>query len=91
MFIRDSNGLAAAKAELGSLSKIRHGVRVGCFVACENGFGDQPKVANAASGLPVGGFGEQLAGGIGGLRPVSYTHLPLPTTDLGEISVVAGS
>ncbi len=52
------NGLAAAKAELGSLSKIRHVVRVGCFVACENGFGDQPKVANAASELLVEVFGE---------------------------------
>jgi enamine deaminase RidA (YjgF/YER057c/UK114 family) len=52
------NGLAAAKAELGSLSKIRQVVRVGCFVACEDGFGDQPKVANAASELLVEVFGD---------------------------------
>ncbi len=52
------NGLAAAKAALGSLSKIRQVVRVGCFVACEAGFGDQPKVANGASDLLVEIFGE---------------------------------
>ena len=52
------NGLAAAKAELGSLSRIRQVVRVGCFVACETGFGDQPKVANGASELLVEILGE---------------------------------
>jgi enamine deaminase RidA (YjgF/YER057c/UK114 family) len=52
------NGLAAAKAELGSLSRIARVVRVGCFVACEDGFGDQPKVANGASELLVEVFGE---------------------------------
>lgn len=52
------NGLAAAKAALGSLDRIRQVVRVGCFVACDTGFGDQPKVANAASELLVEVFGE---------------------------------
>jgi enamine deaminase RidA (YjgF/YER057c/UK114 family) len=52
------NGLAAAKAELGSLSKIRQVVRVGCFVACEEGYGEQPKVANGASEFLVEVFGE---------------------------------
>lgn len=52
------NGLAAARAVLGSLSKVRQVVRVGCFVACDNGFGDQPKVANAASELLMEIFGE---------------------------------
>jgi enamine deaminase RidA (YjgF/YER057c/UK114 family) len=52
------NGLAAARAALGSLDAIKQVVRVGCFVACENGFGDQPKVANAASELLVEVFGE---------------------------------
>ncbi len=52
------NGLAGARAALGSLDRIRQVVRVGCFVACENGFGDQPKVANAASELLVEVFGE---------------------------------
>jgi len=52
------NGLAAARVALGSLDKIRQVVRVGCFVACDNGFGDQPKVANAASELLQDIFGE---------------------------------
>jgi enamine deaminase RidA (YjgF/YER057c/UK114 family) len=52
------NGLAAARAAMGSLDKVKQVVRVGCFVACENGFGDQPKVANAASELLVEVFGE---------------------------------
>lgn len=52
------NGLAAARAALGSLDKIKQVVRVGCFVACDSGFGDQPKVANAASELLVEIFGE---------------------------------
>lgn len=52
------NGLAAAKAALGSLSRVKQVVRVGCFVACDTGFGDQPKIANAASELLVEVFGE---------------------------------
>jgi enamine deaminase RidA (YjgF/YER057c/UK114 family) len=52
------NGLAAAKAALGSLGKVRQVVRVGAFVACENGFGEQPKIANAASELLVAVFGD---------------------------------
>lgn len=52
------NGLAAAKAVLGSLGRIRQVVRVGCFVACESGFGDQPKIANGASELLMEIFGE---------------------------------
>jgi enamine deaminase RidA (YjgF/YER057c/UK114 family) len=52
------NGLAAAKAALGSLGKIRQVVRVGCFVASEPGFADHPKIANGASELLVEIFGE---------------------------------
>ncbi|HVU63889.1 MAG TPA: RidA family protein [Phycisphaerales bacterium] len=52
------NGLAAAKAELGSLAAIRQVVRVGCFVACVDGYGDQPKIANGASEFLVEVFGE---------------------------------
>ena len=33
-------------------------VRVGAFVACEAGFGDQPKIANGASELLQEIFGE---------------------------------
>lgn len=47
------NGLAALKAEIGDLGKLRRVVRVGVFVACEHGFTDHPKVANGASDLLV--------------------------------------
>ncbi len=52
------NGLAVAKAELGSLNKIKQVVRVGAFVCSDRGFYDQPKVANGASELLVAIFGE---------------------------------
>lgn len=52
------NGLAVARAELGSLDKIVQVVRVGVFVASEAGFHDQPRVANGASELLVEIFGE---------------------------------
>lgn len=51
------NGLAAIKAEIGSLAKIRRFIRVGVFVCSEAGFYDQPKVANGASELLVSLFG----------------------------------
>lgn len=52
------NALAAVKAAVGNLSVVKQVVRVGCFVACEDGFGEQPKVANAASELLAAVFGE---------------------------------
>jgi len=52
------NGLAAARAALGSLDRVVGVVRVGVFVQCEPGFTDQPKVANGASELLVEIFGE---------------------------------
>lgn len=52
------NALAAAKAAVGSLARVRQVVRVGVFVCSEPGFGEQPKVANAASELLVQVFGE---------------------------------
>ena len=53
------NGLAALKAEIGDLSKVKRVVRVGAFVASADGFTDQPKVANGASELLVQAFGEK--------------------------------
>ncbi len=50
--------LAALRAELGSLARIRRIVRVGVFVASAPGFTDQPKVGNGASDLLVEVFGE---------------------------------
>lgn len=52
------NGLAAAKAALGSLAKVKQVVRVGVFVCSDPGFTEQPRVANAASELLVQVFGE---------------------------------
>lgn len=53
------NGLAAAKAAVGSLAKIRQVVRVGVFVCSDAGFTQQPQVANAASELLVKVLGER--------------------------------
>ena len=52
------NVLAALKAELGELSRVRRVVRLTVFVAGEPDFGDQPKVANGASELFGEVFGE---------------------------------
>jgi enamine deaminase RidA (YjgF/YER057c/UK114 family) len=52
------NVLAALKAELGELARVRRVVKVTVFVASEPGFTDQPKVANGASELFGGAFGE---------------------------------
>jgi enamine deaminase RidA (YjgF/YER057c/UK114 family) len=52
------NVLAALKAELGELSRVRRVVKVTVFVASEPGFVDQPKIANGASELFGEAFGE---------------------------------
>lgn len=52
------NGLAAARAALGSLDRIKQVVRVGAFIASDTGFGDQPKIANAASEFLQAVFGD---------------------------------
>jgi len=52
------NVLAALKAELGELSRVRRVVKVTVFVAGEPDFSDQPKVANGASELFGEAFGE---------------------------------
>ena len=52
------NVLAALKAELGHLSRLRRVVKVTGFVASEPDFVDQPKVVNGASELLVEVFGE---------------------------------
>lgn len=70
------NGLAAASAALGSLSRIASVVRVGCFVACDDSFTDHPKVANGASELLVEIFGER---GRHARAAVGAPSLPLGT------------
>jgi enamine deaminase RidA (YjgF/YER057c/UK114 family) len=52
------NGLAALAAEVGTIDRVRRVVRVGCFVASDAGFTEQPKVANGASDLLQQIFGD---------------------------------
>lgn len=52
------NALAAVHAEFGSLERVRGVARVGGFVACSPGFGDQPKIINGASDLLVDILGD---------------------------------
>ncbi len=52
------NGLAALKAEIGSLDHLKQVVRVGCFVASDPGYRDQPTIANGASELLLAIFGD---------------------------------
>jgi enamine deaminase RidA (YjgF/YER057c/UK114 family) len=52
------NLLAALKAELGELSRVRRVVKVTGWVACTPDFTDMPKVVNAASELFGEVFGE---------------------------------
>jgi enamine deaminase RidA (YjgF/YER057c/UK114 family) len=52
------NLLAALKAELGELSRVRRVVKVTGFVASAPGFTDMPKVVNAASELFGDAFGD---------------------------------
>ncbi|HEX8322399.1 MAG TPA: RidA family protein [Tepidisphaeraceae bacterium] len=51
------NALAAAKAELGGLSRLQAVVRIGVFVQSDDTFAEQHKVANGASDLLVELFG----------------------------------
>jgi enamine deaminase RidA (YjgF/YER057c/UK114 family) len=51
--------LAALRAALGSLDRVKGIVRVDVFVASAPGFTDQPAVANGASDLLVEIFGEE--------------------------------
>ena len=53
------NLLNAAKAELGSLNKIRQVVRIAVYVASSDGFTDQHLVAHGASQLFLEVFGPQ--------------------------------
>jgi len=50
--------LAALKAEVGELSRVKRIVRVGGFVNCTEDFTAQPRVINGASDLLVAVFGE---------------------------------
>ena len=81
------NGLAVAKAAAGSLEAIARVIRVGVFVACDQDFGDQPKVGNAASELLVAVFGDdgQHARAAVG-APALPLHLPVEIEFLFELA-----
>ena len=79
--------LAALRAELGSLDRVARIVHVSVFVASAPGFGDQPKVANAASDLLLGVFGE---GGRHARVAVGVAELPLGApVEVGVVAEVA--
>lgn len=67
-------GLAALRAELGSLDNVRRVVKVTVFVASAEGFIEQPKVANGASDLLVEVFEEA---GVHARAAVATPELPL--------------
>jgi enamine deaminase RidA (YjgF/YER057c/UK114 family) len=50
--------ISALRSSLGTLDRVRRIVKVTVWVACVEGFTDQPKVANGASDLLVEVFGE---------------------------------
>ncbi|MEM8834703.1 MAG: RidA family protein [Planctomycetota bacterium] len=52
------NALASLKAEVGDLQRVRRVVKLGIFVACDPGFGNQPEVGNGASDLIGEIFGD---------------------------------
>jgi enamine deaminase RidA (YjgF/YER057c/UK114 family) len=52
------NGLAAIKGVVGDLAKVKQVVKLDVFVQSDDGFAEQPKVANAASELMIEIFGE---------------------------------
>jgi enamine deaminase RidA (YjgF/YER057c/UK114 family) len=81
------NALAVVKAQLGSLAAVKQIVRVGCFVACDQGFSDHPKVANGCSKLLVDIFGDR---GRHARAAVGAPSLPLGVPVEIEMIVEAG-
>jgi enamine deaminase RidA (YjgF/YER057c/UK114 family) len=80
--------LAALKAELGSLDRVRRVVKVSVFVASAEGFTDQPKVANGASDLLVEVFGDM---GRHARSAVGVAELPLGAPVEVELTVEIAS
>jgi enamine deaminase RidA (YjgF/YER057c/UK114 family) len=76
--------LAALRAALGSLDRVKGIVKLDVFVASAPGFGDQPKVANGASDLLVEIFGE---GGKHARAAVGVSELPLGASV--EVAIIA--
>ncbi len=78
------NGLAALKAELGDLDRVRQIVKLQAFVATENGFDKQHLVANAASELLGEVFGDA---GVHARTAVGVNQLPMDAAV--EIELIA--
>lgn len=80
------NGLAALRNELGGLDRVDRVIRVGGFVASPAGYGEQPKVINAASELLV-----ELMGDAGrhARAAVGVSSLPLNVPVEIEFTFVA--
>lgn len=82
------NGLAAAAAALdGDLGRVRRVVRLGVFVQSDDGFADQPKVANGASELLRDLFGEA---GTHARAAVGVNALPLDAAVEVELLLEVG-
>ena len=78
------NGVAAAAQAAGGLDRITRVIRVGVFVQSAPGFTEQPKVANGASDLLVGIFGDA---GKHARAAVGVSELPLNTAVEVELIV----
>jgi len=78
------NGLAAIKAEVGSLQAIVRMVKLTVYVASSPGFGDQPKVANGASELL-----EQVLGDAGKHARAAVGVAELPFNIPVEVDFIA--
>jgi enamine deaminase RidA (YjgF/YER057c/UK114 family) len=68
------SALAVARRELGSLEKVTRVVKTNVYVASEDGFANQPDVANGASDLLHEVFGEN---GLGARAAIGVAALPL--------------
>ncbi|MBM4112198.1 MAG: RidA family protein [Phycisphaerae bacterium] len=83
------NGLAVASGALGGdLSRVRRVVRLGVFVQCDDGFTDQPLVANGASELLRELFGDR---GTHARAAVGVNALPLDATVEVEMILETGA
>jgi enamine deaminase RidA (YjgF/YER057c/UK114 family) len=81
------NALAAVKAEVGDLAKVKRVVKVVAFVASDPSFTAQPGVANGASELFGEVFGEA---GVHARSAVGVAVLPLDSPVEVEILVEVG-
>jgi enamine deaminase RidA (YjgF/YER057c/UK114 family) len=81
------NALAAVKAEVGDLAKVKRVVKVLVFVASDPSFTGQPGVANGASELLGAVFGEA---GVHARSAVGVAVLPLDSPVEVEILVEVG-